>query len=339
MKFTENIKDSAELLKLSLPELTKHKLAVNPYNYGLMYAHTSGVYQSLTKDLQNALSTNGTLTHEQSLELFKKHIINDLLAVDRKLENSYQTVMSNVSESASKTEQSTGDLEQQLLHSLHRLDSTETSEELKTVVDIIVEKTRQVGKTTKEFRSVLNEAQSEISRLKEELKEAKAAAEKDALTKLHNRRYFDTQLSQAIEAKNNLNSLALILIDVDHFKSFNDNYGHLMGDMVLKAIAQVFMEVCKDSDNIPCRFGGEEFAILLPKTSMRETKILAENTRKKISSLVLKDKKSGKSISNVTASFGLSFASPEDTNATLIERADKALYKAKQDGRNQVVSL
>jgi diguanylate cyclase len=339
MKFTENAKDAANLLKATVPELSQHKLPVNPYNYSLWYAHFSGLYSSLSKELSSALKEQGALTQNQSLELFKKHIINDLLAVDGKLEQGYQTVMNDVSESANKTEQNAGDLEQELVHSLRDLKEADAGNELMTIVNTIAEKTRKVSQTTKEFQGVLNKAQDEISRLKEELKEAKAAADKDGLTHLFNRRYFDNSLTELLEHPETNKSHALILVDVDHFKNFNDNYGHLMGDLVLKALGKILIKAAETKACIPCRFGGEEFAILMPNTPLREAKILAENTRKKIFSLVLKDKKSSKTISNITASFGVTALKPEDTEASFVERADKALYKAKQDGRDQVASL
>ncbi len=339
MKFSESIQDAAKILKTAVPDMAQHHAPVNPYNYSLWYAHIAGSHKPLTRELQQLLKTQGNLSPEQSLELFKKHIINDLLTVDQKLEDGYQSVMSSVSESASKTQESTGDLEKQLLRSLKQLNQSDTRDTLHEVINTIARKTREVSQTTQEFRQVLNNAQQEIDRLKEELKEARAAAEKDALTQLFNRRYFDVSLSSAISNRSKSDTLALMLIDVDHFKGFNDNYGHLMGDQVLKAIARILAESCLDTDHIPCRFGGEEFCILMPKTSMREAKILAENTLKKIASLTLKDKRSGAPISKVTASFGLSFANFEDDVSTLIDRADKALYRAKKNGRNQVVSF
>lgn len=339
MKFSETVKDAADLLKTAIPEMTQHKVPVNPYNYGIWYAYASGTYQGLNKELQQLLKAQGSITPQQTLDLYKKYIINDLLVVDKKLEDSYQSVMNSMSESANKTQQSTGDLEKQLAHSLKQLDDPGTQADLRAVINTIAEKTRLVSKNTQDFHHVLDDAQHEITRLKKELKEARAAAETDPLTKLYNRRHFDSSLSMAFADKDSSNSLALLLVDIDHFKQFNDNYGHLMGDLVLKAISQVLHDACEETHHIPCRFGGEEFAILMPKTTMREAKILAENTLKRIASLTLKDKKSGTSVSKVTASLGLSFAGPDDTELSLIDRADKALYKAKDNGRNQVVSL
>lgn len=339
MKFSDTVKDAADILKSAIPDMTKHRVPVNPYNYGIWYAYYSGLYPNLSKELGQLLKAQDTISPEKSLELFKKYVVNDLLAVDKKLEDSYQSMMSSVSESASKTQASAGDLETQLIHSLKQLDSTGTSEELKAVINTIAEKTRLVGKSTGAFKNVLDDAQTEISRLKEELKVARAAAEKDPLTKLYNRRYFDQSMERALINHRTGEPLALILVDIDHFKKFNDNYGHLMGDLVLKSISQVLSDACLETDHIACRFGGEEFALLLPKTTMREAKILAENILKKISSLTLKDKKSGTSVSKVTASLGLSFADPDDTSTSLIDRADKALYRAKENGRNQMISF
>ncbi|GAA3924782.1 GGDEF domain-containing protein [Litoribacillus peritrichatus] len=338
MKYKEDVKKAAEILKKSIPELTASKVPITPYNYGIWYTHCSGVNKKLSTDLNNILKDYGTLNHEQSLDLFKRHVINDLLSIDDKLESNLQKVMSDMSESATFTEQNAGDLERELTISLRSLNSSVNEEELKTIISTISEKTRLVSSTTKQFKNVLSDAQQEINQLKQELQEAKEAANKDTLTKLFNRRHFDNKLATTLDKKRDSDAYALILLDVDHFKAFNDNYGHLMGDTVLKSIGQVLNFMCEDTNHIPYRYGGEEFAILMPKTSMREAKILAENTRKKISSLKIKDKKSGQEISKITASFGLAFFGPEDTKESLIERSDSALYRAKQNGRNQVVS-
>ncbi|MBX3486300.1 MAG: diguanylate cyclase [Candidatus Paracaedibacteraceae bacterium] len=159
----------------------------------------------------------------------------------------------------------------------------------------------------------------------------------DALTNLYNRRYFDEsikiELSRAERKKQNL---SLLIVDIDHFKNFNDTYGHDVGDIVLQEVSHVLTRNIRSSD-IACRMGGEEFAIILPETSTSIAHERAEMLRKKIEKLIIKN--TGKSIDPITASIGIA-TYPEHANTTknLIEAADVALYAAKNQGRNRCIT-
>ena len=155
----------------------------------------------------------------------------------------------------------------------------------------------------------------------------------DALTGLNNRRQFELRLKQEIAAaKRQKNPLCAMMIDIDFFKKVNDTYGHASGDCVLRTVASIIKEHLRESD-IPSRYGGEEFAVLLPFTHIDEAKIVGERLRKAVeAALVPIDKKN----INVTISMGLAEFNPDETGEMLFERADKALYDAKESGRNRV---
>lgn len=155
----------------------------------------------------------------------------------------------------------------------------------------------------------------------------------DALTGLNNRRQFELRLKQEIATtKRQKNPLCAMMIDIDFFKKVNDTYGHASGDTVLKTTASIIKEHLRESD-IPSRYGGEEFAILLPYTHIEEAKIVGERLRKAVESTPIDiDKKN----INVTISMGLAEFSPDETGEELFKRADKALYEAKESGRNKV---
>jgi diguanylate cyclase (GGDEF)-like protein len=155
----------------------------------------------------------------------------------------------------------------------------------------------------------------------------------DPLTGLPNRRALMERLQRewaAIEQHGG--QLAFIMADVDHFKWVNDNHGHEVGDRVLREIAGVFARQCRKTD-MPCRCGGEEFAIIVPGESVEGAAILADRCRQKIAetSIDVDDKQIG-----ATASFGVADSTKVDTPESLMELADKALYQAKNDGRNRV---
>ena len=163
----------------------------------------------------------------------------------------------------------------------------------------------------------------------------------DALTNLNNRRQFETRLGQEISiTKRQGKPLCAMMIDIDFFKSVNDTYGHAAGDEVLRTVAGIIKQALRESD-IPSRYGGEEFAVLLPFTHIDEAKIVAERLRKSVEDSAItinKDTDEEKQI-NVTISLGLAEFDSQESGEALFERADKALYEAKTNGRNQVRAI
>ena len=160
----------------------------------------------------------------------------------------------------------------------------------------------------------------------------------DALTNLNNRRQFELRLWQEIATtKRQNNPLCAMMIDIDFFKKVNDTYGHASGDAVLRGVASIIKSTLRESD-IPSRYGGEEFAVLLPYTHLNEAKIVGERLRKAIESspIQINDEVSEIKYINVTISMGIAEYDNIETGEELFERADKALYNAKESGRNRV---
>ena len=163
----------------------------------------------------------------------------------------------------------------------------------------------------------------------------------DALTGLNNRRQFDVRLGQEVStAKRKKKPLCCIMVDIDYFKKVNDTYGHIAGDCVLKQVGQIIQEVLREYD-IPSRYGGEEFSILLPYTTIQETFAVAQRLRKTIEEKEMDISEARvpniKTI-KVTASFGISeYVNTIKDPQELYKMADNALYEAKERGRNRVI--
>lgn len=159
---------------------------------------------------------------------------------------------------------------------------------------------------------------------------------RDPLTGLYNRRYLEESLTQEIvRAQRNQHPIGVIMIDIDHFKRFNDTYGHDTGDTVLKLVGALLKDNVRDSD-IACRYGGEEMTLILPEANLEETAARAETIRAAITQLRLAQ--NSQLIDSITASFGVAcFPQHGSTGSSLIKAADAALYRAKEAGRNQVL--
>jgi len=157
----------------------------------------------------------------------------------------------------------------------------------------------------------------------------------DGLTDLYNHRYFQETLKQQMEmAKRYGSSVSLIIVDIDFFKKFNDTYGHQAGDAVLRQVAQVLKKNVRTSD-VVCRYGGEEMSIILPNTNNAEARVNAERICKAVA--VKPFKLNATDESHVTISLGVStFPQDGEDSKALIETADRGLYRAKENGRNQV---
>lgn len=174
-----------------------------------------------------------------------------------------------------------------------------------------------------------------IIQLEREKLEALLQSRIDGLTDLHNRIDFDERFEAEFTAsRRHEKALSLLFLDIDHFKNLNDNYGHQAGDEALRQVAKTLKEVCRTED-VPCRYGGEEFTIILPDTGKAGAEQLAERLRAAIEEKEINFE--GQKLP-VTASIGISTFSHQEKGEALIQEADKALYQAKTGGRNKVVS-
>ena len=181
-----------------------------------------------------------------------------------------------------------------------------------------------------------------LREMKKQLERSNLKLEKlsmlDGLTGIANRRHFDNSLQEEYSrSKETRSPLSLILIDIDHFKLYNDSYGHQPGDDCLKSVATTVANECKKSSDLAARYGGEEFVVLLPDTNTEDAVLVAERIREQVKYL-RKEHKSSETSDHVTISLGVStlLADGQIGAEELLERADKALYVAKESGRDQV---
>lgn len=182
----------------------------------------------------------------------------------------------------------------------------------------------------------LGRRDAELAALRTDLLKAEEAIGSDPLTGIGNRRLFDRKLEKlAAEAAANGTPLALLMVDIDHFKRFNDSYGHPVGDLVLKLVAAKLAERAQPP-RVAARYGGEEFALLLPGSDLAEAVQLAEGIRTEVAHREVVLKSDGRRLGTVTLSIGAAVLRPGESIDRFLARADAALYRAKANGRNRV---
>lgn len=217
-----------------------------------------------------------------------------------------------------------------------RLNQDQTVGGLVQAVAMLTAETARASERNRTLEHQLASSVTRITRLRQDLAEAKQDATTDGLTGLSNRKAFDSRLRRRIgRARADQEALSLILLDIDHFKRFNDTYGHRTGDLVLRLVGRVIADNIKGRDTA-ARYGGEEFAIILSGTELRASAIVAGQIRVVLDGKRLTTKREQRHHGGVTISAGVAQLWPGDTTGSLIERADAALYAAKHAGRNRV---
>jgi len=331
--------DSVVALKKTIPLMMKYNVPVLPKNYALWYTYVSNQNPELSKELDSVLAAQNRFTGFHADSLIDKHLQSPEQEQAMSLNERAENFAHSISESIGFTQENAQKFEQamDLCHEeLNGMDSDLiATDKISDFVGDLISKSLQMRDNAKGFGESLQSAQDEIKQLRHKLESSRQEALRDALTGALNRRAFNEGIEQLISDKKD--GSALILCDIDHFKKFNDTHGHLLGDQVLKVVASRLSKF-GTVNALAYRYGGEEFAILVQEGGVKAAAKLAEQLRLNIERLVIKDKKSQQQVAKITCSFGVVEYQSDINSFNWIELADQRLYKAKDAGRNQVIS-
>lgn len=334
MRYYETREQSAELLRLALPLMSQQSAAFHPQSYTIWYEHSAGINPRLTNVLEQRLSQNTPLNDEEVWRLYVNFVVaRDAESMER-IQQRLRSLLDDTSTSAANAGIEASQFTQTLEIHKSQLMQPEPFEHLPTLVTELLADTERMRRVTQELVEQLDRHKHEVQDLTEQLERAEQQAKLDPLTGIFNRRGFEQQL-QSPESGGALRRGVVLVADIDRFKQINDNYGHVLGDKVIRTVAQIIRGNIKGRD-VAARIGGEEFAIFLPETSARGAMALAEQIRATMAGCRIRRSGLEQPIAQVTLSVGIAEAGESDTLEAVLDRADRALYEAKRNGRNRV---
>lgn len=333
----ESFEQAIDYARDALERLESHRIPATPPNYTVWYTYITRRNPALREAIDTILADGSDFGNEVNDGLFRRFFELDptgeaLVEGSQQIENILSSALGQLRQ-ASDDHAGFGD---RLDRYSKELAKSEGLGSISEIIDHIVSETRKTVERSRQIESDLQRTTDEAAELRQHLENARREANTDPLTGIANRKRFDFDLRRALDdATENGTSCCLLLLDIDHFKAFNDRFGHQLGDDVLKLVAKTLVHAIKGRDTA-ARYGGEEFAILLPETPIDGAVKLAEDIREALATRRLVNKSSGKALGNVTVSIGAAKWMPGEAKESWIARADQALYAAKNGGRNRV---
>lgn len=310
-----------------------------PRYYELWYTYASGTNVELIRAVQQSLTDNTKLTLEDTDRIYNaflspQRITEKVEEVGGQISQELTEIMQMLA-SAARASGQYGDSLEAVVKDL--TDITDPAQ-LKPILASLIEATTEMATNSHQLETRLDDSHHQIEQLNISLETIRMESMTDPLTNISNRKMFDKTLKERVdEAGVSNDPLCLLMLDIDHFKSFNDTYGHQTGDQVLRLVGHALKSNVKGRD-LAARYGGEEFAIVLPQTELADALTLAEQIRLAIMNKELVKKSTGEKLGRITVSIGAALYKSDETIEEIINRADGCLYAAKRAGRNQVKS-
>ena len=326
MRYWELPEQAAGIGRKALTLLEVNNLAPSPVNYDLWFAYAVGENRDLMRELDAAVRSGAVRDMDHARALHAKYISGangvDQLAITLQ---SQIDQLSRVLATANKDTRAFGET---LGNAAQELSGQDLIPHLRAIVENVASATRVMQARNDVLEQQLESSSQEVRTLNARVEAIHKETQVDDLTGLANRRGFDARLAQAVAQRAGRNSALCVLMgDVDHFKQFNEQWGHAAGDQVLRLVGQCFKSHTQDCDTV-ARIGGEEFVVILNDTTLDKAIAVAEEIRRSVASKKVVRRASGEMLGTITVSIGVARFEPGESTTDLIERADGCLLTA-----------
>jgi diguanylate cyclase len=313
-------------------------VAATPDNFELFYAYASRENPAITQVMSAIINAKQPFTPELLADLRMRCLSGARAAVTMEsLGGSMNALISDVLGKLENTARQTADYTDTLSAATGQLGGDRSPADVRKLVEGLIAATRAMEQRTKSLEGELQASSQQVTELRDKLADVRKESMTDPLTHIANRKAFDDAMEAARKAADAGEEVSLLMCDIDHFKKFNDSWGHQTGDQVLRLVGSCLSENVKGRDTA-ARYGGEEFAVLLRGSGLADATRVAEQIRATVETKRLVKKSTGDVLGTITISIGVASFEPGETAEAVIRRADACLYGAKHSGRNLVIN-
>ncbi|MBK6616552.1 GGDEF domain-containing protein [Ottowia sp.] len=337
MRYTQTKASSAEFLRAALKHMGQHDAAFDPITFAVWYEVAAAMNERLSRHIVDRLKSEPRLSDDTIKQLYVDYISEPDEAAVQNIASDLHRLMSGITDQALATGAVAGVFQDTLSGLAQSLASDDHADLGDKVSDATVG-TAEMQESVALLKQQLAASRSQVDQLRTALRREREQSLLDPLTRVLNRKGFDLKLASMLADPAVVVGTPhhLMMIDIDHFKSVNDTYGHVMGDRVLQVLGDILRTFANDSTVCASRYGGEEFAMVIAGRTEHDAVRFAETVRNKVKQMKIRDRRSQGTLLQITISIGLTHLRSDDRPATVIARADGALYASKMAGRDRV---
>jgi len=331
---TDRFEQARAIAQEALNLLVKTRIPPIPPHYAVGYAFYDGTVREIHDVIEERLRGGRSLDEDLLLALYERYILPDGYERFRSVRSDLERLLKTILQTLRSAEGGNTEFMRVLEANIQALGTAQDAPALQAIASALLQAAKAAQDQNRTLASELNAAREELKHAHNELEQHRRAALLDPLTGLYNRRALDDLLTELWTAAS---PITMLVADIDHFKKINDNYGHQVGDVVIRQVADVLRK-CIRGEDYAVRYGGEEFVVLLPETELAGGMQVAEHIRARVAKLRLVRRHDNLAIDAFTISVGVATRQPGDTHESLFKRADEALYLSKSGGRNCVTT-
>lgn len=332
--------DAREWHNTAIEFLTLHEIPPSPVCHLVAYEYASRRSDELNQRIEAALTVRERLDGYVLRQLFDD-LCHDPVESDRidnhltDLHDLLFKVLQGVTSACSQTEH----FNETLVQQAQALGANPSVDDLRTIATTLLDATSRAIQNNDLMREQLQSVEAQTHSLQSEVSKLRNEVSTDPLTGLYNRKALNQRMSELIDAAEGESDprFSVLMLDIDHFKQFNDCYGHIIGDEVIRRVGTTMKTLLRTND-FPARYGGEEFTVVLPSTPIDDALEIARTIHQAIGKLALVRRSTKERLPGITVSIGAAAFRGGDDRDSLLERADQALYVAKKSGRNRIMT-